>query len=242
MMRSILILVAVVIVTGTAVATRKLEVGIPKGALPWDDVSSLLKAQYNEADSWTVARVEQPEEMQSSDAVSAVDKDDDSDLPKPTETVVLKNGHRISGIGYELKSLGQLKAKLPVLLFSGVSCKDCDASNKIFVAYAVNGAEKHEFRFPGKLSVSAESAEASYESRVFYGECLTGETGNSVVSLYHSGTQQGATIVRVKDDGMTELREIESANEDGMPRMESLAERVASKKCTEVQGEDRVLF
>ncbi|MGE0614739.1 MAG: hypothetical protein AB7P04_03790 [Bacteriovoracia bacterium] len=157
--------------------------------------------------------------------------------------LVLSDGQRIGGLGYELKLLNALSEKPPIYLLTSFECQECDALPELMVYSALTN-QSEAMNYPGPISEFSPSSDLEtvtiYESRFFHGACLT-DVPNGVVQFHKTrepdgNWREGVTVIDFRLDGRIEGKLLET----DLPSIETVLQAVREHKCHEVPTQDQV--
>lgn len=164
----------------------------------------------------------------------------DANHPADRDTVILKDGTKLTNIGFQLKFHGAL-AHDPdhgALILSGMECQDCAAIESLLVQ-VLPESRTIQLPYPGQVydppSGDRTEGDLSLESRVFYGECLE-EVGPALL-IYRNERDPGGnfkaslSVMSFREDGSFQ----ETAREEAPYQIGELM-KAAEKHCTEIAG------
>jgi hypothetical protein len=166
-----------------------------------------------------------------------------SRAPHSAGVLVLPDGSKFETTLYQLKIIARLKTerKLPYYILAGRGCQECDANTSIYIHSPSNGPMKNEaeqprFSYPGKVT-DYETGDPLYESRMFYGDCLSGHP-NAVVWFEHflgndKQWHDRVFLAEVRKDNL-----VTSAVNGRSPGLSEAAEAVRNGYCQELPGID----
>ncbi|MGZ5304861.1 MAG: hypothetical protein ACXWDO_12160, partial [Bacteroidia bacterium] len=157
-------------------------------------------------------------------------------------TIYLKNGDKVIAPGlHDVKFLGQLKNKknAHLMLFAGKDCKDCDASNAVFIYSTIDKKivipEYAPYDYPGTEYDAADST-MLYNTRMFYGNILPG-VENGIIwyqnMLTDYGYQKSVYLIKVEKNTIKEELLVEN-----LPSIEDTLKLVEQKTAYEVPAVD----
>ncbi|RYD69019.1 MAG: hypothetical protein EOP53_27860 [Sphingobacteriales bacterium] len=157
-------------------------------------------------------------------------------------TVYFKNGDKVVAPGlYDVKFLGQLKnnKNAQLMLFAGKDCKDCDASNAVFIYSTADKKivipEYAPYDYPGTEYDAADST-VLYNTRMFYGKVLP-NVENGIIwyqnMLTDYGYQKSVYLIKVEKNKIKEQLLVEN-----IPSIEDTLKLVDQKACYEVPSMD----
>ncbi|MGZ5283283.1 MAG: hypothetical protein ACXWEY_13485 [Bacteroidia bacterium] len=157
-------------------------------------------------------------------------------------TIYFKNGDKVVAPGlHDVKFLGQLKNKknAHLMLFAGKDCKDCDASNAVFIYSTIDKKivipEYAPYDYPGTEYDAADST-MLYNTRMFYGNILPG-VENGIIwyqnMLTDYGYQKSVYLIKVEKNTIKEELLVEN-----LPSIEDTLKLVEQKTAYEVPAVD----
>jgi hypothetical protein len=163
-----------------------------------------------------------------------------SSAPAPLQTNL--NDVRIIG------ALRPLPGGMPYVLLAGRTCKDCQAEPSIF-SLSPAGGKPNGFLYPGQIFESRTHAKV-YESRGFYGRCLTSRQHDVLVIFQAEKIDKKhglMTSVLVAEPGLEHESGIqdhlhETLLERHLPRLADTLRYVRTHDCHEIEGHSRVML
>lgn len=164
----------------------------------------------------------------------------DAEHPADRDVVVLRDGTKLTDIGYQLKSIGVLEKDQDhgALILSGMECQDCAALESLLV-HVLPQSQTIQIQYPGQVydPPTGDRAEGdlSLESRVFYGECLE-EIGPSI--LIHKNTREadGAYKQTLSVMGFTADGDLQEVSRESAPFQIAELLKSAERHCREIPG------
>jgi hypothetical protein len=141
---------------------------------------------------------------------------------------------------FDLELLGVLRhpqQRLPYLLLSGASCRNC-AVAKMLVLLRADGKFPLTLVYPGRIR-DRKNSQTVFEGRAFYGECIAGKA--PVYVMYQKERvdrrkflQQSAFVAEVEEHGIDERLIVRH-----MPSLTQVLKGVKKKRCFEIAGFER---
>jgi hypothetical protein len=177
----------------------------------------VISTATSESDPWDVLKIEQGQ----------------------PDRVFFKNGKVVDTIGYELKYIGKMNLSSgPILLFSGMTCMECDDSENLIVYSVASDSVTWKSAYPSATASNLDDGKIFYQGRAFYGECLPGLTA-SIVAYVHSnikGDEWKDTVFTYVFhlDGSVEEKKID----ENPPNIAESLNAVSLAKCEELPHYD----
>lgn len=110
---------------------------------------AIEKSQKTAAEEWNIEKIEIPVDQKLTESEIAMTKFwNYLDGPEIKDDVILKNGHRIRQIGYNVEFIDLIiqENEIPFLIFKSSSCRGACGGGYFYVIY--NPAKKEYFEFP----------------------------------------------------------------------------------------------
>ncbi len=192
------------------------------------------------------ARPASPERPAPEGALPDAGKTEPAPEEEQTSFLELRDGSRFKTSIYELKPIGELHTskKQPYYIFSGRSCRDCDANITIYIHSPSDGPMKSEaaqprYFYPGK-ELDYEDHKPLRDSRLFFGNCAASHANAAIWFDHVLGEDQKwrseVFVAEVKDDRLVTSWLQENRYQ---PKLREAERAVHNGQCHEVAGVDR---
>jgi len=142
---------------------------------------------------------------------------------------------------FEIEPLGVIEGEsTPYVLFSARTCENCHQEAALF-AMKTNGQSPSSFVIPGRI-VDPKSRTVVYDSRAFFGHCLSSHAGDVYVVYQkeridrRNRLQPSVFVAEATSRFMNE-----KLYDTGMPSLSDTLRLVKGKQCREVEGRNRMM-
>jgi hypothetical protein len=142
---------------------------------------------------------------------------------------------------YEIHPLAVLTGEnTPYVLFEARTCENCNQEATLY-AIKTNGESPSSFVFPGRI-IDPKSRAVVYESRAFYGHCVSNRVSDVYIVFQkeridrRNRLQQSVLVAEPTTRFMSD-----KLYETGLPRLSDTLKLVKAKRCSEVEGHNRMM-
>lgn len=146
---------------------------------------------------------------------------------------------------FDLKHLGVLHSEeggKPFVLLMGRAGQNTAADERQLYLIRADGQKFSQFIYPGKI-LEPKSRQVLYDSRGFYGKCLTGSNKEVYVAFQNERIDRRRHLqpsVFVAEIGKDFV--VDKLIERRMPKLQATLKRVKAKACWEIEGRNRLML